>query len=166
MCRLLPNPRTKIHQIKYIDLDPSSERGEEVLAVSTEDGRIIFFSPKKLQTADGIPYGEAVGQLGGRKSGLQGRIKDFEILTVGDQGFLIVTGGSDGIVRVWWLRGKDLSSQESSTDVGKLLGFYETGNRITCLRAFVMLPAEDPMEESEDEEDGAQESSSESEEDY
>ena len=168
MCRLLPNPRSKVHQIKYVDLDPSSEEGDERLAVSTEDGRIIFFSTKKLREAENstepsIPYGEAVAQLGGEKSGLHGRVKDFEILNVKDEpatggkdAFLIVTGGSDGTVHLWRINGKDLKvNQKENTSsksgpamgtpqVGKLLNSYETGNRITCLKAFVMLPTEDP----------------------
>jgi len=34
------------------------------------------------------------------------------------------------------------SAQENAGgQCGKLIGTYETGNRITCLRAFTMLPA-------------------------
>ena len=155
VCRLLPSPRSKVHEIKYLDL--GGEGGDEIITVSTEDGRVVFFSTKKLREAEngGIPYAEAVAQLGGRKSGLQGRTKDFEIMKVVDQGFLLVTGGSDGTVRVWWLTGleelttpsKDTASKNhgDTPQIGKLLGFYETGNRITCLKAFVMLPAEDPL---------------------
>lgn len=172
VCRALPSPRSKLHQIKYINLDPSSDDGDELLAASTEDGRIIFYSTKKLRKAEddeesSIPYAEAVAQLGGKQSGLPGRVKDFEILSLRDElktnknDFLVVTGSSDGTVRVWLLGGKDLKETTDSKSgngsntrqVGKLLNTYETGNRITCLKAFVMLPPEDAsaLGESEDE---------------
>ncbi|KAI9930916.1 hypothetical protein ASPWEDRAFT_124591 [Aspergillus wentii DTO 134E9] len=174
-CRIVPGPRSKIHQMKYVALDPSAEDGEELLAVSTEDGRVIFFSTKKLRESEeeecSLPYGEAVAQLGGKPAGLPGRVKDFEILSLRDESvarkddFLVVTGNSDGIVRVWKLSGKDLTGQskkkkgskskdENSSDVrqvGALLSTHETNNRITCLKAFVMLAPEDPstLEDSE-----------------
>ncbi|RHZ58840.1 putative 60S ribosome biogenesis protein Mak11 [Aspergillus thermomutatus] len=169
VCRVLPSPRSKVHQMKYIALDPSAEDGEELLAVSTEDGRIIFYSTKRLQKAadddeSPIPYAEAVAELGGRASGFPGRVKDFEILNVGEEStvqkgdLLVVTGNSEGVVRVWMVHGKNLirdtkEKPKNSDDkgkgsenlqVGKLLNVYETGNRITCLRAFIMLPPEDP----------------------
>jgi protein MAK11 len=177
--------------MKYVALDPSAEDGEELLAVSTEDGRVIFYSTKKLQKAadddeSPIPYAEAVAELGGRASGFPGRVKDFEILNVGEEStaqkgdLLVVTGNSEGLVRVWMLRANNLirntkKKQEASDDksqgsrnlqVGKLLNVYETGNRITCLRAFIMLPpdpstlddfeesSEDDIEEDEEEESG------------
>lgn len=175
--------------MKYIALDPSAEDGEELLAVSTEDGRIIFYSTKKLQNAaeddeSSIPYAEAVAELGGRASGFPGRVKDFEILNVGEESaaqkgdLLVVTGNSEGVVRVWMLHAKNLirntkekpkasddkSEGSENLQVGKLLNVYETGNRITCLKAFIMLPpdpstsddfdesSEDEIEEEEEEE--------------
>lgn len=73
----------------------------------------------------------------------------------------MVTGSSDGAVRIWLLTRKELAAKKQDSDsekqkkeqdtanpqqVGKLVGTYETGNRITCLKAFVMLPpeADDP----------------------
>lgn len=182
MCRLLPSPPSKLHQIKYVNLETPSNDGEELLAVSTEDGRIIFFSTRRLQKSgddseSAIPYAEAVSQLGGKQNGLPGRVKDFEILSLRDQpkarkdDFVVITGGSDGIVRVWLLNGQDVlprtpSKEASDSDsntrqVGKLLNAYETGSRITCLKAFVMLPAEDAsdLDESLSESEGLEESS-------
>jgi protein MAK11 len=148
--RICPTPLTKIHQLHYVPgLDSN------VLAVSTEDGRILFYntspgeaakseSPSKLQA---IPEATIIAQLGGSTGGLTTRIKDFEILNIPqDDGqptkTIIVTAGSDGTVQLWFLHLEELLSQteESSTvfQVGQILASYETANRITCLKAFVM----------------------------
>ncbi|KAF9884158.1 hypothetical protein FE257_002216 [Aspergillus nanangensis] len=187
-CRILPNPRSKIHQIKYFSLDPSAEESDELLAVSTEDGRVIFYSTTKVRKPEddddsSIPYAEAVAQIGGKSSGLPGRVKDFEILSLRDEAqavkddFLVVTGNSEGMVRVWYLRGEELKEKKKNkkakkasdeqdgkpsptAQVGKVLGAYESGDRVTCLKAFVMLPPEDPsadleVEEEEESEEGS-----------
>ncbi|KAL1871852.1 Protein mak11 [Paecilomyces lecythidis] len=166
-CKLLPSPLTKLHDISYITVDRSKEGEGELLAVSTEDGRVIFYSTKNTQTSrneDGeeqIPDAVVVAQLGGKPCGLSGRVKDFELLELDGPGpykdsFAIVTGGSDGIVRVWLLAKNDLNIQKtkksgedskkdaaSPRQVGTLLGTYETGNRITCLKAFVMRQSDE-----------------------
>ncbi|KAL3492688.1 WD40-repeat-containing domain protein [Aspergillus germanicus] len=176
-CRALPTPRSKLHAIKYVSI-PSGE----LIAVSTEDGRIIFYSTKKLREPEEgdestIPYAEPVAQLGGKLQGFPGRVKDFEILSLEGQpgaksgDFAVVTANSEGVVRVWRLLGTELnttgtkkSSNAKELQVGKLLNSYETGNRITCLKAFVMMPAEDPftledLDESFDEESPLESSS-------
>lgn len=152
----------------------------EILAVSTEDGRILFYSTASLPSTDmngnptpaGISLCTAVAQLGGIGAGLTGRIKDFEILKPPDTNhLLIVTGSSDGAVRIWMIDKVDLQHklshpQDSSEtegsrsgkqdsavpgsatklsevrQIGKLLGTYEAGNRITCLKAFIMSDPE------------------------
>lgn len=161
---------TKIHQLQYIELLTKSEPTTELLAVSTEDGRIVFFSTKNVHVTETtearsksyLPTPGAVGQLGGEADGMTGRIKDFEILkftTAGEpnERLLIVAGSSDGSIRLWILDGAQLRIEhgpshgalssnglDAKTDmpqtrqVGKLLGTYETGNRITCLKAFLM----------------------------
>jgi len=147
---------------------------KEILAISTEDGRILFYSaalPALVQgiesdTKSQIPLCRAVGQLGGSAEGSTGRIKDFEILKSPDlYACLIVTGSSDGSIRLWMVTEADLqetlpdhedssetelgdpaNSQPKETaatlpeprQIGKLLGTYEAGNRITCLKAFIM----------------------------
>lgn len=169
----MPSPRSKLHQMKYIAVDPTSDDGKDLIAVSTEDGRLIFYSTEKLQQAEddpdsSIPFAGAVAQLGGKAAGLPGRVKDFEIFNLKEvpatkkSGFLVVTGNSDGAVRVWMVDEKDLTGQQPS--VGRLLNTYETGNRITCLKGFVMLASEDPstLEDSEDEEEGEGENAEES----
>ncbi|ODM24298.1 hypothetical protein SI65_01994 [Aspergillus cristatus] len=182
-CRVMPNPRSKLHQMKYVTVDPSSEDASDLLAISTEDGRVIFYSTKKLREPENdpdssIPFAEPIAQLGGKANGLPGRIKDFEVFSLKDEptvkkdAFLVVTANSDGAVRVWLVDGKELKKQNDSenapttSQVGKLLNTYETGNRITCMKAFVMLPAEDQstledLDDEEDEESEEEESSDE-----
>ncbi|KAL2833442.1 WD40-repeat-containing domain protein [Aspergillus cavernicola] len=173
-CRVFPSPRSKLHQIKYVPVS-SDEDDDELLAISTEDGRVIFYSTKKLRQPEegdesSIPHAEPVAQIGGKYHGFPGRVKDFEILRLEGQpgaqrgDLVVVTANSEGAVRVWQLLGTELrntgtkqSSDTKDMQVGNLLNSYETGNRITCLKAFVMMPAEDPstledLEESFDEE--------------
>ncbi|KAJ5787165.1 hypothetical protein N7457_002155 [Penicillium paradoxum] len=178
-CRVLPAPRSKLHQMKYVSLPLKGDEKEDFLAVSTEDGRVIFYSTKEMKDAEddaecSIPHATPVAQVGGKQAGFPGRIKDFEILTLEGQAkefhndFLVVTGNSDGVVRVWKVAGKDLAAakkeQKDTSQIGKLLTTYETGNRITCLASFVMLPAEDPstLMDSDDEDEDEAESSSDS----
>ncbi|KAL4873218.1 hypothetical protein BDV12DRAFT_160621 [Aspergillus spectabilis] len=179
ICRIVPGPRSKLHEIRYVSLG-SSEEDDELFVVSTEDGRVIFYSAKNLrQPGEGddssIPYAEPVAQLGGRAHGFPGRVKDFAILSLKGQpgvtgdDFAVVTANSEGVVRVWRLLGSELrkaSTKQSSGTVdiktGKLLDSYETGNRITCLKAFVMMPAEDPtLEDLDDSEESFTEESEE-----
>lgn len=168
-----PSPPTKIHQMRFLPATHVPE-GQSILAVSTEDGRIIFYDTKKSTTLTSstkqpFPSCQGIAQLGGVASGFIGRIKDFEILSVPKSGtmsaspLLFITGSSDGAVRTWRLESSEIESAapgESSTDggeskqtppqVGKLLGTHETGNRITCLTAFVM---DGPAEEGPDDQD-------------
>ncbi|KAL6236082.1 hypothetical protein BDW75DRAFT_229774 [Aspergillus navahoensis] len=160
ICRVFPEPRSKLHEIKYVSVDD-----DELFAVSTEDGRVIFYSTENVRKADegddsSIPYAEPVAQLGGKSQGYSGRVKDFEMISLKGQpgvkadDFAVVTANSEGVVRVWRLLGTQLlnavakkSNDTKDTQVGKLLNSYETGNRITCLKAFVMMPAEEPTPE-------------------
>ncbi|KAJ5542495.1 hypothetical protein N7535_004917 [Penicillium sp. DV-2018c] len=175
-CRVLPTPRSKVHQMKYVSLPLKGDTKEDFLAISTEDGRVMLYSTKDLKEAEddsecSIPHATAVAQIGGKQAGYPGRIKDFEVLTLENQAkefrndSLIVTGNSEGIVRVWKVAGKDLAAakqaKKDTVQIGKLLATNETGNRITCLVAFVMLPAEDPstLIDSEDDEDEVESSS-------
>lgn len=184
-CKGLPMPLTKVHQMCFFSV-PYGESERDVLAVSTEDGRIILYDTEiKNQTTgtngshqDGetdILEARVIGQVGGKVAGLPGRIKDFEVLMLhGSQSdtsnaAVIVTASSDGAVRLWHLSLEVLTGVNGEgKQVGRLLGSYETGNRITCLKAFVMLPAtEDDIGLSEFEgfSEGPEESSSESDQD-
>ncbi|KAK0637267.1 WD40-repeat-containing domain protein, partial [Bombardia bombarda] len=178
-CRLMRDVavKSKVHEFGYVRVD--DETDETVLAVSTEDGRVLFFSTDKENTkappakevveeavageggrrarhsSPGLPCATLVSQLGGKEMGVQGRIKDFSILAVedaeGKRSWYVVTAGSDGRLRVWRVEADDLrkSGEVEGRQVGKLLGTYETQNRITCLEAFIMIPRPDGAEESE-----------------
>lgn len=137
-------PATKLHQMHFV---PSSE-GKNVLAVSTEDGRVAFFDVAKAasevapENSKALPVCECIAQLGGKDAGVSGRTKDFEIVQIPNSSdFIFVTASSDGAVRLWKLAPGDIAPTEGSvqpTQVGSIIGALETGNRITCLGAFAM----------------------------
>ena len=177
--KVLPTPLTKIHQMKYVQV-PSKAKPTTLLAVSTEDGRIAFYSTTPAETdqteSNTIPSATCVAQLGGKSAEITTRIKDFEILPSSPETFVVVTASSDGAIRVWVIKTTDLvcakgDSSKNGKDTsipiqtGKLIGTYETGNRVTCLKAFVMLPpaeGEEDMDglttEAEDDDDDEEES--------
>jgi protein MAK11 len=178
--RILPYPPTKIHQIRYAGATIQQQQGSEFLAVSTEDGRILFYptvfdsEPKKSNQSaqSSVPTLQAIGQIG---EGRTNRIKDFEVLSIQDAqtsgiSLVVVSGSSDGTIGIWLLDPKVFSVKDlktkgvpetngtglselnssgvkkpgaaqdpaSTASIGQLLGTYDTGNRITCLKAFVM----------------------------
>ncbi|CAD6585279.1 MAG: hypothetical protein ASARMPREDX12_004185 [Alectoria sarmentosa] len=175
-CRILPSPLTKIHQLHYMASSGTDGETKDLLTVSTEDGRILFYDTTgvvetqitKPASKPEIPILKAICQLGGAAEGLTGRVKDFEILKPSSsEDFIIVTGSSDGAVRLWTVDESELLDEPSTSrdlngevgisanggdgkangnamkqpttrQVGLLLGTYEAGNRITCLKAFVM----------------------------
>lgn len=103
--------------------------------------------------------------LGGKEYGVNGRIKDFHIISP-ISGFelgtkIIVTAGSDGAVMIWKITSEEIQIRKkllngkikgtASNDptleeitnhdldiprVGILLAKYDTGNRITCMKSF------------------------------
>ncbi|OCK74068.1 WD40 repeat-like protein [Lepidopterella palustris CBS 459.81] len=146
---LLPTPRTKLHQLRYLPTAslPSTQR---ILALSTEDGRIIFYNTStpstqtasqpitppssKTPSAATIPTTNPIAQLGGPTLGIDSRIKDFEILalptpttttaSLSESGKLIfITAHSDGAVRFWVVDTTSLITQpaEGGTE-GKDIG--------------------------------------------
>lgn len=175
-CRILPSPLTKVHQIHYMNLLGNDGETKDLLAVSTEDGRILFYDTTGVietqvtepVSKSEIPILREFCQLGGAVEGLTGRVKDFEILKPpGSEAFIIVTGSSDGAVRLWTIDESELLVEPSvsrdlhdgasianvgdgtapgiamkappTRQIGSLLGAYEAGNRVTCVKAFVML---------------------------
>ncbi|KAL9120969.1 MAG: hypothetical protein Q9187_002478 [Circinaria calcarea] len=186
-CRIMPSPPSKVHQLHYIAREQPEDGCNDILAVSTEDGRLLLYSIATSNTLPGevcqetsvIPTCEPLGQLGGVSSALTRRIKDFEVLRLPKvkstlSQIIIVAGSSDGSIRLWSIIEKDLdfdnvpSNGVRASDpitsmnangaldgtngpgephvrhIGQLLGTYQTGNRITCLKAFVMRhPSED-----------------------
>ncbi|KJZ73248.1 hypothetical protein HIM_07445 [Hirsutella minnesotensis 3608] len=185
-CRVLgpSGPRNKIHQFTYINIDVSDKgkkkrkdedendgqnEGLSVLAVSTEDGRIAFYSTRAdhLTEPQGTvgPAGKPaslraarfLGYVGGKEGGVTGRIKDFAALrSEANPGLLyLVAAGSDGNVRVWRVGTKKLADtgkkeKQQQSPLGTLLGTYETRNRITCMTAFLMIPRPEGAEDSEE----------------
>ncbi|TVY91100.1 Protein MAK11 [Lachnellula willkommii] len=164
-CKVVPQPRdkkhqSKIHQLCYVQVD--EKKDIQVLALSTEDGRILFYStrPEDLTTLPAeqgkeapLPSAKLIAIVDS-KDGDEGkdaktdervpRIKDFTIMAVGEGGkktLYIIAGRSAGGVKVFRLPASDLTkTSDQAQQVGKLLGTYETGNRITCVESFVMLP--------------------------
>ncbi|KAM0562474.1 hypothetical protein ACHAPJ_002164 [Fusarium lateritium] len=164
-CRVMGTIRTKVHQFFYVTLD--KEGDATLLAVATEDGRILFFSTKDedlSKPADSedkkLPTAKLMGQIGGKASGVAGRIKDFVVVpSAADGSTLYVAGGSsDGRIRVWRVGVSELQG-ETEDAKGELLGTYETQNRITCMTAFMMIPRPEGVEDSEDELDEEDEES-------
>ncbi|KAJ6444808.1 MAK11-like protein [Purpureocillium lavendulum] len=178
-CIVVPSPPTKVHQLRYVTID--EEAGLSLLAVSTENGRIAFYSTKdddlsapKEEDDDEDDDGKSqplkaaklVGYVGGREAGVTSRIKDFVALpSAANKGTLYVAGASsEGKVRLWRLQTEELiaatAKAGSEGPMGKLLGTYETQNRITCLAGFVMVPRPEGAEDSEDEVDDESEEES------
>lgn len=158
----------KIHQMSYVSVGEKDEDDAQLLAVSTEDGRVLFYStktedlePPKVEAGkeQQQPSAKLVAQLGGKEAGSTTRVKDFVLLTNGkgaSKQQFVVTGASDGAVKVWKLPpGKDIKPLEDGKpkQIGTLIGNYETGNRITCLAAFVMIPRAEGAEDDEDAEE-------------
>jgi protein MAK11 len=162
-CRLMGAERTKVHEIEYLKL--GGEADESLLAVSTEDGRVLFFSTRKEDLSEAeepkdgkkavLPGAKLVAQLGGKEAGVTSRVKDFKFLAVdaedGARIWYVITGSSDGKLRVWKLEATELDVTDEKKQVGALLGAYDTQNRITCVEAFVMIPRPEGVEDSEDE---------------
>lgn len=160
-------PSSKVHQMGFLSL-PDTE--QSILALSTEDGRILFYdvsSSDEEADAGKLPLCPCVAQLGGTPAGISGRVKDFEIVALqGSKSLVIITGSSDGAVRLWTVSGEQFAAQaskEGPKQIGKLIATQETGNRITCLGAFVMDGKASDVDEVE--EDAGAEQDGESEED-
>ncbi|PKS06806.1 hypothetical protein jhhlp_006881 [Lomentospora prolificans] len=169
-CKVLGNAKSKVHEVSYVQF---GEEGNSLLAVSTEDGKVMFFStrPEDLVRAekkdDGeddddevLPSAKLIASVGGKEDGVTSRIKDFTVLRKGDGAseiLYVIGGSSDGKIRIWKMSAASLEKaaegKEESTKVGKLLGVYGTQNRITCLESFEMIPRPEGVDESEDEED-------------
>ncbi|KAJ4342792.1 Protein mak11 [Ascochyta clinopodiicola] len=163
--KIAPTPRTKIHQMHYL---PSAD-GPNTLLVSTEDGRVLLYdtsSTTQDEDAEGkkddLPSSKLIAQIGGPAAGITGRIKDFEVLpysVTNKSQYLVVTGSSDGTVRLWLINASELQSDVetekgsgfAANQIGRLLATYSTGTRITCLKAYPMNGKPEEEEEIVDE---------------
>ncbi|PSS03794.1 WD40-repeat-containing domain protein [Coniella lustricola] len=164
-CKVMPDSRTKVHKFAYVQTDAAEEIS--TLAVGTEDGRIMFFSTAtedldtepRADSKTNVPRAKLLAFVGGKEAGVAGRVKDFKILQPENAPgvWYIVTASSDGKLRVWELSAEDIKKPEKSDSddnlkpAGKLLGTFETQNRITCVEAFIMIPRPEGVEESEEE---------------
>ncbi|KAF1950403.1 WD40 repeat-like protein, partial [Byssothecium circinans] len=137
--RILPWPRTKVHQVMYL---PPSRDGEHnassTLSVSTEDGRIMLYdtdsttSPNTQNSNNDngndsdndnetIPSISLIAQVGGPAAGITSRVKQFAVLpvsaststSISTSTFLILAGSSDGTVRLWSLDTRDLKDADA-----------------------------------------------------
>lgn len=123
---------TKICRLRFVPQStrvsqPDDEVSEPVsytLAMSTEDGRVLFYNTSADLDVDGVlatlkdnseheaqvPTYLMVSQMGEVKRG--SRIKDFVVLPHGNTQYLVVTGSSDGLVQIWSLDVADIQSGE------------------------------------------------------
>lgn len=143
-------------------------------AVKTADTTESDVITKNRELNSAMPKCDLIGHLEGKNTGVRTRIKDFEVLelaTYGENGaetnILIATASSDGVVKLWLVQNNELQHQgkgesvdvvavdggnsdktrQESTkarQVGRLLGQYDTGSRVTCLAAFVMSQTNQP----------------------
>ncbi|GAM89184.1 hypothetical protein ANO11243_072210 [Dothideomycetidae sp. 11243] len=161
-------PATKLHHARFV---PTHDKDVHILAVSTENGRVMFFDLDRHRdtAASGepdaekkLPMCECVAQIESATLSSAGRIKDFELFEVPSSpdsfDMVFVTASSDGAVRLWAIdsaalvKSKDDPPAKAGAppkQVGTLLGVRETGNRLTCMTGFVM---DDSAEADEPEE--------------
>jgi protein MAK11 len=175
--------RTKVHMLRYLSLPRSVLGMEEVLAVSTEDGRVLFYNTRVEGETE---EAQLLGAVGGRSLGMPTRVKDFvTVVPANQERVFLVTACSDGVVRVWDLCGsgnveievaeaeteakkvkvdpaKDNDTAAAERQVGRLVGVYETGRRITCLAGMLMREGAEKEEEEEEEDDSNDEEEEES----
>ena len=108
-CRVMGDIKTKIHEVCYVSVE---EEGPTLLAVSTDDGRVLFFSTKvedlvpvekkddEDDDTERLPSAKLVASVGGREAGVMSRIKDFTIIRRAEA-FYVVGASSDGKIRIW-----------------------------------------------------------------
>ena len=107
----------KVHQMRYFPGWKGGDGKGRCLSVSTEDGRIIFFSTAATREGDvenettassspDIPLAAIIGEIGPSTTS-PSRIKDFKILSRQLQDdsyqYLLVAGSSDGSISIWQL---------------------------------------------------------------
>lgn len=151
---------TKLHSIQYVTLGSI-----ELLAVSTEDGRVILYSTHSSHLVNSeaptngiakgpLPAALPVCQIDNKAANKPGRVKAFEVLRLPNSrtwrdSSIMVTCGSDGSVNLWHLKDGDIvlpetshiktDTQDTLSNIGEHIGTYQTSGRITCMVAYVML---------------------------
>ena len=142
-CVLMPSKSTKVHQIIYFAV-----KSEDFLAVSTDDGKILFFNTQNLSEEETLPTLNPFAFIGGQQQSISARLKDFQLLNLTSHGFeghAVAIGCSNGDVKVIMIKDSELLQPEKNdSPIGQACsGTYSTGSRITCLVGFVMLPPHD-----------------------
>lgn len=148
---LKPSTPTKLHQYRFIT-GTSLPADSSILAISTENGRILLFDLSNMPKASGssLPIISSFAHLGSVDNTTT-RIKDFEILPVSNQFsakpmWIAVAASSDGCLRLWTLLQSELleNKNEPSSRVGQLIAQHKIESRITCLGAFVLDGVSNP----------------------
>jgi protein MAK11 len=134
---IMPEPATKVHDIKY--LDSRSKSSMSLLMIATEAGELLFYDTKEENA-------KLLGVMA--PDGNFGRVKAFETIHLGaydaalEGKVITVTAGSDGALRVWvfsideLIRGSEYKGDARKRKVGTLLGTVQTGRRVLCMGAF------------------------------
>jgi len=149
-CICLPQPLTKVHQIRYFSIDTD----REFLAISTENGSIIVYSiDQKTSTTSTndkeISTPTPIAHTGGKQMAITNRIKDFQILDLTPHDLeaqLLTIACSDGTIKLIVIQNSELpkNAQQVNSFIGRAsTDTYSTGSRITCLQSFIMLPPHD-----------------------
>lgn len=160
-CKILPSPLTKVHSIKYVTFG-----SRELLAVATEDGRVVLYSTHPSHLLKPQASGDEtvkstlsaalhVSQIDNKSANKPGRVKAFEILRLPksrtwSDSSIGITCSSDGSVNLWHLKDRDVvipkpsktkaeTPNHAPTTIGDYIGTYQTNGRITCLVSYVML---------------------------
>ena len=132
--KIITKEKVKIHRIRYLQ---KRVQNENIIAIGTEDGRVLFFSTTTvpLDEKDNVsaeeneankpeadfPACRLVAQLGGPMEAVVGRIKDFEVLQTSDEEsgtdeVYLVAGSSDGSIRIWSFDLHDLAMPSVNGD--------------------------------------------------
>lgn len=142
-CRVMGDIKTKVHEVCYVSVE---EEGPSLLAVSTEDGRVLFFSTKvedlvpaekkddEEDDEERLPSAKLLASVGGREAGVMSRIKDFTIIRRAEA-FYVVGASSDGKIWIWRIGKTELLGAAKGKDKvkskGKGKGKNEEKNEVT-----------------------------------
>jgi len=154
VCRVRYLPARTAHTAEVVNGargETTGNKTDDVVALSTEDGRILFYhtaSPQqplassaaamenginKLSKAEQVPILKFSAQLGERARGE--RIKDFVVLSSEqeDDGLFVVAASSNGAIKIWQLSWTELDGAEgqSSSKLSKTEPAKEVSNGVS-----------------------------------
>ena len=115
MVKIMPTPSSTIHQIHYIpDAASEGRDNRSILAVSTEDSRVLFFDTKSSEvSAGGIPDAKFIAELSDEVTIATSRIKDFCVLLTPFNTVLLITGSSDGKIAAWCIDSIEFNHEDT-----------------------------------------------------